>query len=59
VIGMVTRGVAEADDGAEIQFKPDSICLHGDTAEAVDMARIVRRALEVAGVSIKPMGEKI
>lgn len=34
----------------------DSICLHGDTPGAVDLARAARRALEEAGVEISPFG---
>jgi UPF0271 protein len=55
VVQMVTKGTVTADDGSEIQFRPDSICLHGDTKEAVDMASAVRSALEAAGVGIIPM----
>jgi UPF0271 protein len=57
VVQMATKGTVIADDGSEIQFRPDTICLHGDTAEAVEMARAVRRALEAAEVEIKPLME--
>jgi UPF0271 protein len=56
-VQMATRGTVTADDGTEVQLRPDSICLHGDTAEAVSMASAVRRALESAGVEIKPLRE--
>jgi UPF0271 protein len=59
VVQMVTRGTVTAIDGAEIQFKADTICLHGDTKEAVDMAAAVRRALELAGIEIKPLKEAL
>lgn len=57
VVQMVTKGTVTAADGTEIAFRPDSICLHGDTKEAVDMAAAVRKALEAAGVAITPMRE--
>ncbi|MDR3075682.1 MAG: LamB/YcsF family protein [Synergistaceae bacterium] len=57
VVRMVTKGTVTADDGSEIQFRPDSICLHGDTKEAVEMAAAVRRALEDAGAAIRPLKE--
>jgi UPF0271 protein len=57
VVQMATRGTVTADDGTEIQFRPDTICLHGDTKEAVEMAAAVRRALEESGVEIKPLKE--
>ena len=59
VVQMVTKGTVTADDGTEVQFRPDSICLHGDTKEAVEMATAVRKALEAAGVAIKPMREAL
>ena len=57
VVEMVTRGVVTAVDGTEIQLKPDSICFHGDTKEAVEMARAAREALVAAGVSVIPLRE--
>jgi UPF0271 protein len=57
VVQMVIKGTVTADGGSEIRFRPDTICLHGDTAEAVEMAAAVRRALEEAGAEIKPLKE--
>ena len=57
VVRMVTEGTVTADDGSLIKIRPDSICLHGDTKEAIDMTAAVRRALEEAGVEIKPLRE--
>jgi UPF0271 protein len=57
VARMVTMGTVAAADGGEIRLKPDTICLHGDTKEAAEMAAVVRRALERAGVEIKPLRE--
>ncbi|GHS87295.1 UPF0271 protein [Synergistales bacterium] len=59
VVQMAVKGTVTADDGTEIQFKPDTICLHGDTKEAVDMSAAVRAALEAAGVEIKPLRETL
>ncbi|MDR3279325.1 MAG: LamB/YcsF family protein [Synergistaceae bacterium] len=57
VVQMVTQGTVTAEDGSLIQFRPDTICLHGDTKEAVEMAATVRRELEASGVEIKPLKE--
>ena len=54
---MVTEGKATAITGEEIDVQADSLCLHGDTPGAVEMARAVRRELESAGVAIRPLGE--
>jgi len=43
-----------AIDGTVLKSGARSICLHGDTPGAVDLARAVRTALENAGIEIKP-----
>ena len=53
---MVTEGRVRAIDGSTVEFEPDTICLHGDTPGAVEMARAIRQALEAAGVDVRPMG---
>ena len=57
VVRMATDGTVEAIDGTVINFRPHSVCLHGDTAEAVQMAKAVRKALEEAGVIVKNLKE--
>ncbi len=41
-------------DGGSLTVTADSICVHGDTAGAVDIARSVKDALAAAGVSVAP-----
>lgn len=55
VVRMATEGTVTSIDGQTINFKPNSVCVHGDTAEAVLMARMVREKLEEAGVEIVSM----
>lgn len=59
VVRMVTEGTVEAVDGTIINFRPDSICMHGDTPEAVEMAKAVRAALEAAGVKVTNLKEVV
>ncbi|WP_449279027.1 LamB/YcsF family protein [Leucobacter sp. GX24907] len=40
-------------DGTVVDLEAESICVHGDTAGAIEMAREVRSALERAGVEIR------
>ena len=40
--------------GKKVPVQVDSICVHGDTPTAVDMARQLRQRLEQAGVEIRP-----
>lgn len=55
-VRMVTEGVVEAVGGNSIAIRPASICVHGDTPAAVDIARQVRAALVGAGVALQPFG---
>ncbi|MCW2676126.1 MAG: putative lactam utilization protein [Modestobacter sp.] len=41
-------------DGGPLVLAPESICVHGDTPGAVDIARQVREALTAAGVTLAP-----
>jgi UPF0271 protein len=58
VLRMVKEGIVTADGGVDIALKPDTICLHGDTPEAVENARKIREILEASDVTIMPM-EKV
>ena len=52
MVAMVQAGAIIAESGKRISTRIDTICLHGDTAEAVEIARAVRAALEAAGVEV-------
>ena len=56
---LATEGKVTAIDGTEIDFSADSICLHGDTAGAVELAGAVRGSLEAGGVAITPMDKLV
>lgn len=56
---MATEGVIEAVDGSQVEVRADSICLHGDTPGAVEMARRVRSALEANGIEITPLKDLV
>lgn len=51
---MATDRTVEAVDGSEVRVDARSICVHGDTPGAVEIARSVRTALERAGVRLEP-----
>lgn len=55
IAGMVREGAIITESGARIPSRIDTICLHGDTQEAVDIARAVREALEADGVPLAPL----
>jgi UPF0271 protein len=52
-VTMVTEGTVRALDGTLLSLEVDSLCVHGDTPDAVVMARAVRNALAEAGVEVR------
>jgi UPF0271 protein len=52
VLRMVTDGVVRSVSGADVAVRGDSVCVHGDSPGAVDMATAVRAALDGAGVTV-------
>ncbi len=52
MVEMVKAGAIITDSGKRIETAIDTICLHGDTPTAVEIARSVRGALETAGISV-------
>ncbi|RID92800.1 LamB/YcsF family protein [Gemmobacter lutimaris] len=52
ILTMLREGAIIADSGKRIPCRIDTICLHGDTAGALSIARGLRRDLEAAGVQI-------
>lgn len=56
-IRMVTEGAATAITGETLEIEADSLCLHGDTPGAVEMAKAVNQGLASAGVDIVPVGQ--
>jgi UPF0271 protein len=49
-VRMAVEGVVVAVDGTTVDLSVASVCVHGDTPGAVDLARRVRAALERAGL---------
>ena len=50
---LVTGEGVVADDGSVVAVAAESICVHGDTPGAVELARRVRSAVEAAGIEIR------
>jgi len=53
MVEMVKAGAIITASGKHIKTNVDTICLHGDTPTAVQIARSVRSALEAAGASVQ------
>lgn len=54
VLRMVTEGVATAVDGSQVPIRADSVCVHGDSPDAVAMARAIRALLTAQGIDVAP-----
>jgi UPF0271 protein len=52
-VRLATRKEVLAIDGTVVPVQADSLCIHGDTPGAVNMAAAVREGLEQAGVQIE------
>jgi UPF0271 protein len=52
---MVAEGAIITMTGKRLKTPIDSICVHGDSPNAVAMARAVRRRLEQAGITLAPL----
>ena len=52
-LAMVEAGAIITVSGKKIETPIDSICVHGDSPHAVEVARRVRARLEAAGVAIR------
>ena len=50
-VRMAVDGEVLAVDGTRVPLEIDSVCVHGDTAGAVELARAVRTALAAAGLA--------
>ncbi|MGX1858327.1 LamB/YcsF family protein [Dietzia sp. NPDC055340] len=57
VVAMATGQEITAAGGAHVVIDAASVCVHGDTPGALDLARRVRGDLEAAGVEVAPFVE--
>lgn len=53
-VRMAVKGEVVTGDGSVVLVTAESICVHGDTPGAIEIARSVRTALENAGVELAP-----
>ena len=54
-IRMVKERQVVATDGSTIALEADTICLHGDTQGAANLARAVRQGLQSAGIHVESL----
>jgi len=54
---MIRTGRVTAINGQEIELTGETICVHGDTPDAVAILGSLRAALEAEGIGVRPVGE--
>jgi UPF0271 protein len=50
---MLREGKVKSVDGVDIDVRAETICVHGDTPGAGELARVLRSRLENEGVIIR------
>ncbi len=53
VLAMLRAGAIITAQGSHLPTRIDTVCLHGDTPDAVAMARALRAALRMAGIDLR------
>lgn len=59
MVEMVKAGAIITESGKHIPTRIDTICLHGDTAEAVQIATAVRKGLQDGDVTLAKFGGSV
>ncbi len=55
-VSIARDGKVTARDGSTVSVTAETLCLHGDNRNAIEIARAVRQALEAAGVKVQALG---
>ncbi len=50
---MARDGLVTASDGTEIAINPQTLCVHGDNPQAMELARTIREILNANGITVK------
>lgn len=53
-VSMATEGRVRTLDGSWAEITAETLCIHGDNQQSVEIARAVRTALEANGVTVAP-----
>lgn len=54
-MSLIERGHVLALDGQRLALSVDTICLHGDGAHALELARTIRQTLEQKNILVRPL----
>jgi UPF0271 protein len=56
-VRIALEGVIDAIDGSQLTVRASTVCLHGDSPNAVEVARTVRRHLDASAIHVAPLRE--
>ena len=56
---MVREGKATSIDGDTIEVDAESLCIHGDTPGAVEMAKVLRQQLDAESITVTPLSQLV
>lgn len=58
-LDLVLRGGVHATDGRWIPLQVDTLCVHGDAAQAVPLAQAIHLGLRAAHVELRPLARAV
>ena len=58
-VNIAVHGFVIASDASKVPLRAETLCIHGDTPGAPDIARAVAEALRKAGVSVAPLSDTV
>ena len=56
VVRAVVEGKVTTESGTDIEVASDSVCVHGDTPGAVELAEAIVRKLAENDIEVRPLG---
>jgi len=56
VVRALTEGRVRTESGKDIEVASDSVCVHGDTPGAVELAATITKKLRDSGIEVSPLG---
>ena len=59
VITMVKEGKVHTQQGSDIRIVADTVCIHGDSENALDFAKYIFSALTESGIKVSKINEFI
>ena len=59
VVDIATRGEIDAVDGTTIDLPADSICIHGDAPNSVEVLEAIHDRLDREGITLSPLTEQV